>query len=34
VIADAETTELDQNFLQYSNDSFTAKLGRQVIVYF
>jgi len=34
VIADAETTELDQNFLQYSNDSFTAKLGRHVIVYF
>ena len=33
VIADAETTELDQGFLQYSNDSFTAKLGRQVIVY-
>jgi hypothetical protein len=33
VIADPETTELDQGFLQYKDDRFTAKLGRQVIVY-
>jgi len=31
VIADPEFTELDQGFLQYKNDSFTAKVGRQVI---
>lgn len=31
VIADPETTELDQGFVQYKNDGFTAKLGRQVI---
>lgn len=31
VIADPETTELDQAFLQYSNTGFTAKVGRQVI---
>lgn len=33
VIADPETTEVDQGFLQYRNDRLTAKLGRQVIVY-
>lgn len=35
VIADPETTELDQGFLQYTNKekSLTAKLGRQVITY-
>ena len=33
VIADPETTELDQGFLQYSSDNFTAKIGRQVMVY-
>ncbi len=31
VIADPETTEVDQGFLQYKNDVITAKLGRQVI---
>jgi len=31
VIADPETTELDQAYLQYSKDKFTAKVGRQVI---
>lgn len=31
VIADPETTELDQFFLQYKQDSFVAKAGRQVI---
>ncbi|QDP00140.1 alginate export family protein [Thalassotalea sp. PS06] len=31
VIADPETTELDQGFVQYKNDGITAKLGRQVI---
>jgi hypothetical protein len=31
VIADPETTELDQAFLQYKYDGFTAKAGRQVI---
>jgi len=31
VIADPETTELDQGFFQYSGGGFTAKLGRQVI---
>lgn len=31
VVADPETTELNQGFLQYSNAGFTAKLGRQVI---
>ncbi len=30
VIADPETTELDQGFLKYSTDKITAKLGRQV----
>ena len=32
VIADPETTELDQGFIQYAGGSFTAKFGRQVIV--
>ncbi|MBX2850034.1 MAG: alginate export family protein [Acidiferrobacterales bacterium] len=31
VIADPETTELDQGFIQYSGGGFTAKVGRQVI---
>jgi len=31
VVADPETTELDQAFLQYQADKFTAKIGRQVI---
>ena len=31
VIADPETTELDQAFVQYKKDKFTAKVGRQVI---
>lgn len=31
VIADPETTELDQGFLQYKAEQFTAKIGRQVI---
>ncbi len=31
VIADPETTELDQAYLQYKNDLVTAKVGRQVI---
>ena len=31
VIADPETTELDQAFLQYSSDTFGAKFGSQVI---
>ncbi|WP_293752167.1 alginate export family protein [uncultured Paraglaciecola sp.] len=31
VIADPEHTELDQGYIQYKNDNFTAKLGRQVI---
>ncbi|QQD18888.1 alginate export family protein [Spongiibacter nanhainus] len=33
VIADPETTELDQAFVQYKGDMFTAKLGRQVLTY-
>lgn len=33
VIADPETTELDQGFVQYKNSGLTAKLGRQVITY-
>jgi hypothetical protein len=32
VIADPEFTELDQGFIQYKGHSFSAKLGRQVIV--
>jgi hypothetical protein len=31
VIADPETTEMDQMLLQYKQTNFTAKLGRQVI---
>jgi hypothetical protein len=31
VIADPEFTELDQGFIQYKGDGFSAKLGRQVI---
>ena len=31
VIADPETTELDQGYIQYSGGGFTAKVGRQVI---
>ncbi|GEA12403.1 alginate export family protein [Alteromonas sp. KUL49] len=31
VIADPEVTEVDQAFLQYKNDSWTVKAGRQVI---
>lgn len=31
VIADPETTELDQAYLQYKLDNFSAKVGRQVI---
>jgi hypothetical protein len=31
VIADPETTEVDQMLVQYKQKSFTAKLGRQVI---
>lgn len=33
VIADPETTELDQGYLQYKNDVFLARVGPQVIVY-
>ena len=31
VIADPETTELDQGYLQYKKDELTVKLGRQVM---
>ncbi|MDQ9091427.1 alginate export family protein [Pseudoalteromonas haloplanktis] len=31
VIADPESTELDQAFLQYKSDKLTAKVGRQII---
>jgi len=31
VVADPETTEVDQAFVQYKNDKFIAKIGRQVI---
>ena len=31
VIADPETTELDQAYIQYKSDNFTGRLGRQVI---
>jgi len=31
VIADPQTTELDQAFVQYTTDEVTAKIGRQVI---
>ena len=33
VIADPEHTELDQGYVQYSSDTFTAKIGRQVIAW-
>ncbi|MBB3047903.1 hypothetical protein FHR99_002169 [Litorivivens lipolytica] len=33
VIADPEHTELDQGYVQYKTDGFTAKLGRQVMTY-
>ena len=33
VIADPETTELDQGFLQYDKDNFSVKIGRQLITY-
>ncbi|ADN75763.1 putative lipoprotein [Ferrimonas balearica DSM 9799] len=33
VIADPETTELDQAFLQYRNDAVKARLGRQVLTF-
>ena len=33
VIADPETTEVDQGYIQYKNELMTAKLGRQVITY-
>ena len=33
VVADPETTEVDQAVLQYTNSGLKAKLGRQVIVY-
>lgn len=33
VIADPETTELDQAYIQYKSDQVTAKLGRQVLVF-
>jgi hypothetical protein len=31
VIADPESTELDQAYVQYNADKFTAKVGRQII---
>jgi len=33
VIADPETTELDQAFLQYKHGGFSAKFGRQVLTF-
>lgn len=33
VIADPETTELDQGYVQYKNQGFTAKAGRQVLTF-
>ena len=33
VIADQETTEVDQAFLQYKNKTLSAKFGRQVLTY-
>ncbi|GLX86417.1 hypothetical protein tloyanaT_26700 [Thalassotalea loyana] len=32
VVADPETTELDQLYVQYKQEGFSAKLGRQVVV--
>ena len=31
VIADPDVTEIDQAFIQYKNENFSAKLGRQVL---
>lgn len=33
VIADPETTELDQGYVQYKNQGFTAKAGRQALMF-
>lgn len=33
VIADPETTELDQGYLQYKKDDLTVKFGRQVLTF-
>lgn len=33
VVADPDTTELNQGFIQYVNGGFSAKLGRQVIAH-
>jgi len=33
VIADPENTEVDQAYIQYKDDTFSAKLGRQVITH-
>ncbi|AWB66893.1 hypothetical protein C2869_10805 [Saccharobesus litoralis] len=33
VVADPETTEIDQGFIQYKADGLTAKLGNQVITF-
>jgi len=33
VIADPETTEVEQAYIQYKNENISAKLGRQVITY-
>ena len=33
VIADPETTELDQAYVQYANSTFKARVGRQIIAY-
>ena len=33
VIADPEHTELDQAYVQYSSDTFSAKIGRQLIAW-
>lgn len=33
VIADPETTELDQGYIQYKSEKLTAKIGRQVITF-
>jgi hypothetical protein len=33
VVADPETTELDQGYVQYKNQGFTAKAGRQALMF-
>ncbi|WP_111977973.1 alginate export family protein [Algibacillus agarilyticus] len=33
VVADPETTEIDQGYIQYSADGITAKLGNQVVTF-